>query len=243
VLTDGRPAIYIGKFDDVSDKVAHLQMIHLVILELLKLAKKATESGGGGLLDSYKHKVAAMRRSFHETKEDMDEHGKKMKQYQRQQKKLWDELEISWVGFVSKFGLRLARALKDDDEDEESCDEELAAAKELVAAKEAAVVPVVSASPPVVRPVAETHLSAAVSPYADVKAAAPEVVALPPLAVGPPTIAASTAAAAPVKKHKIADDRKRLQALWTEHKVQPGNPVSDKLDILRKGLREAGVAF
>lgn len=61
-----------------------------------------------------------------------------------------------------------------------------------------------------------------------------------------PTVAGVVAAAAAVttaEEGRVAAERKRLQALWRDHKVRPGQPVSKRLANLREGLKEAGVAF
>jgi hypothetical protein len=100
-------------------------MIHLVILELLKLAKKVAESGRTSLLETYKEKISLLRRSFCEIKEDLEDHGKKMKQYQRQQRDAWETLKSSWENVVDRFGRRLDRAIKGEEESTESCEEEL----------------------------------------------------------------------------------------------------------------------
>lgn len=78
----------------------------------------------------------------------------------------------------------------------------------------------------------------------------------PPLPKSPPpspkaTVAATVAATAvaatavvdPKEAHRIANERKRLQALWIQHKVRPEKPISKLLKTLREGLKEAGVAF
>jgi len=61
-----------------------------------------------------------------------------------------------------------------------------------------------------------------------------------------PTVAGVVAAAAAVttaEEGRVAAERKRLQALWRDHKVRPGQPVSKRLANLREGLKEAGVVF
>ena len=61
-----------------------------------------------------------------------------------------------------------------------------------------------------------------------------------------PTVAGVVAAAAAVttaEEGRVAAERKRLQALWRDHKVRLGQPVSKRLANLREGLKEAGVAF
>jgi len=117
-LTDGRPVIYVGKFDDVPDKVAYLQMIHMVIQELLKLAKKA-ESDDTDLMESYKHKISVMRRYFQETSEDLNSLGKALKAFKRHHKDAMDELDARVTDLVSKFGRRLASTLMDNDNTDE----------------------------------------------------------------------------------------------------------------------------
>ena len=65
------------------------------------------------------------------------------------------------------------------------------------------------------------------------------VAVLPPLPKSPKTTVVKDAK----EEHRIKDERKRLQALWIEHKVRPEKPISKLLKTLREGLKEAGVAF
>jgi hypothetical protein len=68
----------------------------------------------------------------------------------------------------------------------------------------------------------------------------------PPLPKSPPPspkAAKATVVADPKEAHRIANERKRLQALWIQHKVRPEKPISKLLKTLREGLKEAGVAF
>jgi hypothetical protein len=58
-----------------------------------------------------------------------------------------------------------------------------------------------------------------------------------------PKAAKATALVDPKEAHRIANERKRLQALWIQHKVRPEKPISKLLKTLREGLKEAGVAF
>lgn len=207
VLADGRPSIWVGKFDDVPDKVVYLQMIHLIVIELLKLAKKAAESGEGGLLESCREKVTAMRRSFQEINEEMSDHGTAMRNYKSRQKKAWDELETSWVGFVGKFKHRLTRALKEnDDEEEESCG----------------------------KPLVESKVCAAGPPMAG---ATPAMFVSAPVDTLTVTVTASApATAGSVSKEKIVDKRNRLQGLWRLHGLEGKPPTKfDELENGLKG--------
>jgi len=68
----------------------------------------------------------------------------------------------------------------------------------------------------------------------------------PPLPKSPPPspkAPKATVVADPKEAHRIANERKRLQALWIQHKVRPEKPISKLLKTLREGLKEAGVAF
>jgi hypothetical protein len=217
--------IYIGRFADKPKET----IITAVLIPLLRVLLKLKGGEESEKIVGLHGKLSMLQRMCERHVERLKETTSTLDKFSRTIQQECDALKK-----------HVKRAAADFQED---VMEEFIPKEKTTLASGSAAVAAIAAEPPVVRPVAETHLSAAVSPYADVKAAAPEVVALPPLAVGPPTIAASTAAAAPVKKHKIADDRKRLQALWTEHKVQPGKLMSKTLDTLRKGLREAGVAF
>jgi len=62
-----------------------------------------------------------------------------------------------------------------------------------------------------------------------------------PSVLSPP--AATAAATATKEAHRVANDRKRLQALWIQHKVRPEKPLTKLLKTLREGLKEAGIPF
>jgi len=61
-----------------------------------------------------------------------------------------------------------------------------------------------------------------------------------PSVLSPP---AAPAATATKEAHRVANERKRLQALWIQHKVRPEKPLTKLLKTLREGLKEAGIPF
>ena len=123
------------------------------------------------------------------------------------------------------------------------------AAAEKAAAKEMALLtPVDTVS--VAMPTARPTVVLPPSPLRSVSSAptVSTVSTVSPVISGPvsPTVAGVVAAAAAVttaEEGRVAAERKRLQALWRDHKVRPGQPVSKRLANLREGLKEAGVAF
>ena len=115
--TDGRPMIWIGKFDEKPDKVAYMQMVHLVVLELVKMARTLDKSTGVELLEFYKGKVATLRKHMKYTSSDLDEIVDKLKKYKSVQSTAFTTMEAEVKGIVAKFKHRLEDAMKDDDEE------------------------------------------------------------------------------------------------------------------------------
>lgn len=114
--TDGRPMIWVGKFDEKPDKVAYMQMVHLVVLELVKMARTLDKSSGVELLEFYKGKVATLRRYMKDTSSDLDGIVKQLKEYNSIQSIAFKKMEVEVKTIVAKFKQRLEDAMQDEEE-------------------------------------------------------------------------------------------------------------------------------
>jgi hypothetical protein len=114
--TDGRPMIWIGKFDEKPDKIAYMQMVHLVLLELLKLGRTLDKSSGESLA-SYKDKVITLRRYLNETNDDFGEIKAAMNEYKKVQKQQMEKMEGRVIAVIAKFQQRIQNAMQDDEEE------------------------------------------------------------------------------------------------------------------------------
>jgi len=62
-------------------------------------------------------------------------------------------------------------------------------------------------------------------------------------AISEPVPGISAKAVPTADEGRVKAERARLQGLWVQHKIKPGQPISKLLATLRKGLTEAGVAY
>lgn len=115
-IHDGRPVLYVGRFGAKEDKVLYLQTLQPVIRELIKLTKKAGESGLDAsealagklstirlLLKNHESQVAAVRNSANA--------------YARTQKSAWEMHKMEITKMEASFASVLSEALSEDVEE------------------------------------------------------------------------------------------------------------------------------
>lgn len=110
--TDGRTAIWMGKFSSNEDKVTYLQMIAQFIRELGVLQTNVKQLEGDEAIENYKIRVDDLLRYFNKTKDDLDKLLKLQNECKLEQQKTWEKLKIEIISVIARFQSRQADAIE-----------------------------------------------------------------------------------------------------------------------------------
>jgi hypothetical protein len=112
-IIEGKPAAFIGNFAQVSDKVAHLQMVGSTLIAFCRLLVSSSASDADAIT-AKQHKIDDMLRHFRDSNSDMDGLLKSMKVFQRAHNVAWETFKGEITDKIERFKRRLAEIQMDE---------------------------------------------------------------------------------------------------------------------------------
>ena len=113
-IVDGRPAIYLGHFNNKENKIMYLQSLQPVMRTLIELTKKATDSPDA-INEKLGDKLRSIRQHFIYNEMIINELVNKAKAAQRNITGSIDELMLTIVNVQSMFKNSMASVVNDED--------------------------------------------------------------------------------------------------------------------------------
>ena len=113
-LVDGRPAIYLGNFNDKENKILYLKSLQPVMRTLIELTKKAAE-GHEVLNERLSDKLRSIRQYFIYNEQIINDMVNKAKAAERNIKTSLDELMLTITNVQTAFKNSMASIINDED--------------------------------------------------------------------------------------------------------------------------------